>query len=134
MYSPILTNKLLGAMSYNRMITIMMMIMNYLDTMSCSDNPLVGDQSCSTFVLELPTFVLPEGHLPWPLCITGHIAANNTTISDKLPSTDLTVVRVGVECIKGSCSSFSSTDIIVIKRNINLWCILTNVVSKTNIE
>ena len=105
---------------------------HYLDTMSCSDNPLVCDQSCSTFVFELSTLVLPKGHLPWPLSVAGNIATHDTTIPDKLPATDLTVVRVGVEGVKGSCSSFSSTDIIVIQGNINLWCVLTNVVSKRN--
>ena len=98
--------------------------------MSSSDDPAVSDQSSATLVFELAALVLPQRHLPRPLGIAGNIAAHDPTVADKLPPADLTVVRVGVEGVKGPGSSLGCAHIVVIQRNVDLRSVLADIMSR----
>ena len=71
-----------------------------LHTVSSCYDPLVCEQGCAALVFELATFILSQRYLPRPLSIICNSAANNSTISDKFSSTDLGVMRVGIERVE----------------------------------
>ena len=103
--------------------------MSYLDTVSCSDDPPVGDDGGPTLVFELARLELSQRDLPRPLGVARHVAAHHPPAPpvEELAAADLGVVRVGVESVERPGAALR-TDVVVLQRDVDLGLVLTDVI------
>ena len=103
--------------------------LSYLDTVSCSDDPPVGDDGGPTLVFELARLELSQRDLPRPLGVARHVAAHHPPAPpvEELAAADLGVVRVGVESVERPGAALR-TDVVVLQRDVDLGLVLTDVI------